>query len=193
MKLPNSSLLKSTFASLNLNRLYNLKLPVFKFLGERTNHSENEQIYDPNFVWCIETSSSGDINPMSYHLTAFELTNQLLYMNSPSLERKIFQKNLTSTLPSSVALRFRNLGNLYRRRLQLVVIQDSVCDPSLRDQSLGLAFYGRCRVLTRQCPLFFFRDPVYQDTIFSRVLLQIFYFSFICVDGKLQDFIFTEC
>ena len=47
---------------------------------------------------------------MSYHLTAFELTNQLLYMNFPSLERKSFQKNLKSTLPSSVALSFRNLG-----------------------------------------------------------------------------------
>ena len=103
MKLPNY-LLKSTFASLKLNRLYNLKLPIFKFLGERTNHSENEQIYHPNFVWYEETTSSGDINPMSYHLLAFELTNQLLYMNFPSLERKIFQNNLKSTLPSSVAL-----------------------------------------------------------------------------------------
>ena len=37
---------------------------------------------------------------MSYHLTAFEL----LYMNFPGLERKIFQKDLKSTLPSSVAL-----------------------------------------------------------------------------------------
>ena len=41
---------------------------------------------------------------MSCYLTAFELTNQLLYMNFPSLERKIFQKDLKSTLPSSVAL-----------------------------------------------------------------------------------------
>ena len=41
---------------------------------------------------------------MSDHLTAFEVTNQLLYMNFPSLERKIFQKNLESTLPSSVVL-----------------------------------------------------------------------------------------
>ena len=49
---------------------------------------------------------------MSYHLTAFELTNQLLYMNFPSLERQIFLKDLMSTLPSSVALRFRNLGNV---------------------------------------------------------------------------------
>ena len=65
---------------------------------------EDEQIYHPNFVWYVETSSSADINPMSYHLTAFELTNQLLYTNFPSLERKIFQKDLKSTLPSSVAL-----------------------------------------------------------------------------------------
>ena len=97
-------LLKSTFASLKLNRLYNLKLPVFIFLGERTNHSENEQIYHPNFVWYVETSSSGDNNLMSYHLTAFELTNQLLYINFSSLERKIVQKDLKFTLPSSVAL-----------------------------------------------------------------------------------------
>ena len=41
----------------------------------RTNHSENEQIYHPKFVWYVETSSSGDISPVSYHLTAFELTN----------------------------------------------------------------------------------------------------------------------
>ena len=42
---------------------------------------------------------------MSY-LTAFVLTNQLLYMNFPSLESKIFQKDLKSMLPSSVALCF---------------------------------------------------------------------------------------
>ena len=89
---------------MKLNGLYNLKLPVFKFLGERTNHYENEQIYHPNFVSYVETSSSGDINPMSYHLTAFEVTNQLLYMKFASLERKIFQKDLKSTLRSSVAL-----------------------------------------------------------------------------------------
>ena len=39
-------------------------------LEERTNHPENEQIYHPNFVWYIETSSLGDINLMLYHLTA---------------------------------------------------------------------------------------------------------------------------
>ena len=34
---------------------------------------------------------------MSYHLTASEPTNQLLYINISSLERKIFQKDLKST------------------------------------------------------------------------------------------------
>ena len=110
---------QTTFVSLKLNRLYNLKLSVFKFPGERTNHSENEQIYHPNFVWYVETSSSGDINPMSYHLTAFELTNQLLCINFPSHERKISQKDLRSTLPSSVALRFRNLDNNSQRQPNL--------------------------------------------------------------------------
>ena len=43
---------------------------------------------------------------LPYHLglTASELTHQLLYMNFPSLELKIFQKDLKSTLPSSAAL-----------------------------------------------------------------------------------------
>ena len=50
------------------------------------------------------------------HLTAFELTNQLLYMNFPSVELKFFQKDLKSTLPSSVALWFRNLGNVDERK-----------------------------------------------------------------------------
>ena len=104
MKLPNPMPFQVNVSIVKLNRLYNLKVPVFKFSGERTNHSENEQIYHPNFVWYVETSASGDINPMSYHLTAFELTNQLLYMNFPSLERKMFQKDLKSTLPSSAAL-----------------------------------------------------------------------------------------
>ena len=65
---------------------------------------KNEQIYHPIFFWYVEMSSSGDINQMPYHLTAFELTNQLLYTNLPSLERKIFPKDQKSTLPSSVAL-----------------------------------------------------------------------------------------
>ena len=49
---------------------------------------------------------------MSYHLTVFEPINQLLFINFPSLEHKIFLKDLKSTLPASVALRFRNLGNI---------------------------------------------------------------------------------
>ena len=58
----------------------------------------------------VERSSSKDFSPISYHLTAFELINQLLYINFPSLERKSFLKDLKSTLPSSVALSCRNLG-----------------------------------------------------------------------------------
>ena len=69
-----------------LNRLYNLKLPVLKFLGERANHYENEQLYHPNFVWYVERSSLVDISPKSCHLTSFELINQLLYINFPSFE-----------------------------------------------------------------------------------------------------------
>ena len=49
---------------------------------------------------------------MSYHLIASALLNQLLYINFPSLERKMFPKNLKFTLPSSVALSFRNLGDI---------------------------------------------------------------------------------
>ena len=75
MKLPNSGLPKSMFTPLKLNRLYSLKLFVFKFIGERTNHFGNEQIYHPNFLWSVETSSSGDISPMSCYLRAFEQTN----------------------------------------------------------------------------------------------------------------------
>ena len=93
MKLPNSMPSQLNVRIVEI-KLYNLKLPVFKFSGERTNHSENEQIYHPNFVWYAETSSPGDINSMSYHLTAFEVTDQLLYMNFPILERKIFQKKM---------------------------------------------------------------------------------------------------
>ena len=46
------------------------------------NHSENEQIYHPNFVWYVERSSSGDINPMSYHLTLIYMGyfDNLFYM-----------------------------------------------------------------------------------------------------------------
>ena len=120
MKLLNRVPSQVNFALLKLNRLYNLKLPVFKFLGQRTNHSENKQIHDhPNFVWYVEMSSSGDMNQMPYHLTAFELTNQLLYINFPSLEHNIFQKDPKSTFLSSVVLRFRNLGNKTLRNCNL--------------------------------------------------------------------------
>ena len=99
MKLMNSMPSQVNVRTFKLNRLYNFKLPVFKILGERTSHYENEQTYKPNFVRYVETSS-GDINQMSYHLKTFEITNQLVFMNYPSLERKIFQKNLTSRLLS---------------------------------------------------------------------------------------------
>ena len=102
MKLPNSIPSESTFASLKLNRPYNLKLPVFKFSGERTNYTENEQIYHPNFVLYVKTSLSGDINPLSYNLTAFELINQLLYINFQNLDHTIFQKYLKSILMESL-------------------------------------------------------------------------------------------
>ena len=45
-----------------------------------------------------------DINPKSYHLAAFKLINQLLYINFPCFESRIFLKDLKSTLPSYVAL-----------------------------------------------------------------------------------------
>ena len=45
-----------------------------------------------------------DINPKSYYLTAFELINQLPYINFLTLECRFFQKDLKSTLSSSVAL-----------------------------------------------------------------------------------------
>ena len=53
---------------------------------------------------------------MSYHLIASELINQLLYINFPSLELKIFLRDLKSMLSSSVALSFRNLGNIAKGR-----------------------------------------------------------------------------
>ena len=45
---------------------------------ERTNNSENENIYHPKFAWYAERSSLADINPKSYHLIDFELVNPLL-------------------------------------------------------------------------------------------------------------------
>ena len=85
------------FASLKLNRLYNLKLPVFKFSGKRTYHSGK-------FAWYVEKNSAVDVSPKSYHLTAFEMINQLPYINFPSFECRFFKKDLKSTLSSSVAL-----------------------------------------------------------------------------------------
>ena len=95
------------FASLKFNTLHTWN---YLFSSSRTNHSENELIYHPN--WYVGRSSSGNINPASYHLTALQLINQLLYINFLSLAHKIFLKDLKSTFPSSVASWFRNLNNL---------------------------------------------------------------------------------
>ena len=54
---------KSTFAPLQLNRLYNVKLHVFKSSGERTYNSDSENMYHPKFAWYAERSSLADINP----------------------------------------------------------------------------------------------------------------------------------
>ena len=58
-------------------------------------------------------SSLVDINPNSYHLIVFELVNLLLYIYFLSSEYRIFLKDLKSTLPWSVALRFLNLANIH--------------------------------------------------------------------------------
>ena len=42
MKLPNSIPSQINVRIVELNRLYNLKLRVFKLLGQRTTHSENQ-------------------------------------------------------------------------------------------------------------------------------------------------------
>ena len=89
---------------MQLNRLYNVKLHVFKSSGEQTYNSANENIYDPKFAWYAERSSLTDIDPKSYHLIAFELVNPLLYFYFSSFECIMFWKDLKSTLPSSVAL-----------------------------------------------------------------------------------------
>ena len=104
MKLPNSVPSQVNVRIVEIEYTLQLEITCFQILRERTNHSENEQIYHPNFVWYIGMSSSGDINQMPYHLTAFEPTNQLLYVNFPSLRRKSFQKDQKSTLPPSIAL-----------------------------------------------------------------------------------------
>ena len=90
MKLPNSVLPKSTFAPLQLNRLYNVKLHVFKFSGERTYSSDNENIHHAKFAWYAERSSFADISLESYHLITFEPVNPLLHMYLPSFKCRIF-------------------------------------------------------------------------------------------------------
>ena len=57
--------------------------------------------YDPvetrhkfKFVMYAEGSSSADINPKSYHLTASEQLNPLLYLTFPSFECKFFIEKL---------------------------------------------------------------------------------------------------
>ena len=95
---------KSTFPPMQLNRLYNVKLYVFKSSGEATYNSHNENFYDPKFAWYAERNSLADINPKSHHLIAFELVNPLLYIYFPSFEYRSFLKDLKSTLPSSVVL-----------------------------------------------------------------------------------------
>ena len=91
---------------MQLNRLYKVKVHVFKSLAERTYNSDNENVYHPKFAWYAERSSLADINPKSYHLIiAFELVNPLLYIYFPSFEYIIFfLKDLTSMLSLSVAL-----------------------------------------------------------------------------------------
>ena len=42
---------------MQLNRLCNVKLHVFKSSAERTYNSDNENIYHPKFAWYAERSS----------------------------------------------------------------------------------------------------------------------------------------
>ena len=75
---------------MQLNRLYSMKLHVFKSSGERTYNSDNENIYDPKFALYAERSSLADINLKSYHLIAFELVNPLPNIYFASFEYRIF-------------------------------------------------------------------------------------------------------
>ena len=77
--------------SLQLNRLDNLKSPVFKSLVERTYNSENKKYYHRKFALYAKRNSSTNFNPKSYHLIAFELINPLLYIYFPSFECNIFK------------------------------------------------------------------------------------------------------
>ena len=68
-------------------------------------NSDNEKIYYPRFALYTERSSPADANRKSYHLTAFELINPLLYVNFQNFECTIFFfKDLKFVLSSSVAL-----------------------------------------------------------------------------------------
>ena len=89
---------------MKLNRLYNVKLHVFKSSGELTYNSDNENIYHSKFAWYAERSLLADINPKSYHLMTFELVNPVPYIYFSIFEYRIFLKDLKSTLPSSVEL-----------------------------------------------------------------------------------------
>ena len=51
---------------------------------------ENEQVYHPDFAQYVERNLSADINPNSYHSTAFEVTNPLLYIYFPSFGCNFF-------------------------------------------------------------------------------------------------------
>ena len=85
MKLLNSMSSQVNVHLMQLNRLYNVKLHVFKSSGEGTYNSDNENIYHPKFTWYAERSSS-----KSYHLIAFELVNPPLYIYFPGFEYRIF-------------------------------------------------------------------------------------------------------
>ena len=57
-------------------------------------------------------SSSAAFNPKSYNLTVLWTNKSTNCINFSCFEYKIFLKDLKSTLSSSVALWFRNLGNI---------------------------------------------------------------------------------
>ena len=89
-KLPNSVPSQVNVRTDAIDRLYNVKLHVFKSSGERAYNSDNENIYHPKFAKYAERSSLVDTNPKSYHLIAYELVNPLLYTYFPSFEYRIF-------------------------------------------------------------------------------------------------------
>ena len=80
---------------MQLNRLYNVRLHVFKSSGERTYNSDNENIYHPKFACYAERSSLKNINQKSYHLIAVEPVNPLFYFYFSSFEGRIFWKDLS--------------------------------------------------------------------------------------------------